>query len=326
MALAPFDRRTLLAGLSAALLTPLRALAQTRPPKQVLAFYYGWYGAPGHTTLDDAPEQPVGGPYDSLDPATIERQVNQARSAGLTGFIASWWGQGDRTDQQLPHLLDAAGKAGLDIAAYMEAATSADALSRDILYIYQTYGQHPAWLRLDGKPVIFLYDRVLQTLGLDGWQKARAQVEAAAPGALAFIATGNGPKQIAERAPVFDGVHIYDMPFYLSSPHTFEWLWRSSFYHSWVRAQKGLRVTTATVMPGYNDSKISNRPLPRPIVGRNNGRTLRDLFSAAIAADPDWILIVSFNEWHEGSEIEPSAQSGDRELKTCAAMTAKFLR
>ncbi len=325
MVLAPSpDRRSLLAGL-AALLLPLTTWAQARPQKQVLAFYYGWYGAPGHVTLDDAPEQPAGGPYDSLDPATIERQVKQAKSAGLTGFIASWWGRGDRTDQQLPHLLDTAKTAGLAIAAYVETADTPDNLCRDIVYIFQTYVSHPAWLRLDGKPVIFLYDRVLQGIGLDGWQKARALIEAAAPGALAFIATGNGPRQIAERTPFFDGLHIYDMPFYLAQPHTFAWLWRSGFYKSWVKAQKGLRVTTATVMPGYNDSKIPDRPPPRPIIDRNNGRTFRDLFGAVIAAKPDWILIVSFNEWHEGSEIEPSAQSGDRELKTCAAMSARFL-
>ncbi len=325
MVLALFpDRRRLLAGLAAAAFLPLRAFAQTRPPKQVLAFYYGWYGAGEHKTLDDAPDMPLGGPYDSLDPAVIARHVAEAREAGLTGLIASWWGQGDRTDQQLPHLLDAA--AGLHVSAYIEQGTTPETLGRDILYLYRTCGSHAAWLKLDGRPVIFLYDRVLQTLGIDGWQKARALVEAAAPGALAFVATGNGPKQIAERAPYFDGLHIYDMPFYLAEKHMFDWLWRLEFYHNWVKAQNGLHVTTATVMAGYNDSKIGGRPPPRPIVDRRNGQTFRDLWSAAISADPDWLLIVSFNEWHEGSEIEPSQQNGDRELKTCAGMSAKFRR
>ena len=324
MVLAPSpDRRSLLAGL-AALLLPLTTWAQARPQKQVLAFYYGWYGAPGHVTLDDAPEQPAGGPYDSLDPAVIARHVTEAKQAGLTGLIASWWGQGDRTDQQLPHLLD--GAAGLHVSAYIEQGTTPENLCNDILYLYRTYGGHGAWLKLDGRPVVFLYDRVLQTLGLDGWQKARALIEAAAPKAMAFIATGNGPHQIAERAPYFDGLHIYDMPFYLAEKHMFDWLWRFDFYHNWIKAQTGLRVTTATVMPGYNDSKVAGRPPPRPIVDRKDGRTFHDLWSAAAFADPDWMLIVSFNEWHEGSEIEPSRQYGDRDLKTSAEMAAKFLR
>jgi len=35
----------------------------------------------------------------------------------------------------------------------------------------------------------------------------------------------------------------------------------------------------------------------------------------AIKADPDWVLITSWNEWHEGSEIEPSWEDGDAYLK-----------
>lgn len=325
MALVHFSRRALLAALPA-LLTPLQALAQARPPRQVLAFYYGWYGADGHTTLDDAPDHPQDGPYDSLDPAVITRHTVLAKQAGLTGLIASWWGQGDRTDRQLGPLLDACAAQGLAVAPYVEVAASPEALAADIAYLFKAHGDHPAWLRLDGKPVIFLYDRVLQDLGLDGWNAARARVETARPDQLAFIATGNGRGQIAERAPAFDGVHIYDMPYYLAQKHDFAWFWRRHFYASYVKWQKGLRVTTATVMPGFDDRGVSGRTTPRPVVERKDGKTLAELFDAAIAARPDWILVVSFNEWHEGSEIEPSREYGDRELKTCAAMCARFLR
>jgi len=34
----------------------------------------------------------------------------------------------------------------------------------------------------------------------------------------------------------------------------------------------------------------------------------------AIKAKPDWVLITSWNEWHEGSEIEPSLEYGDKYL------------
>ena len=78
-------------------------------------------------------------------------------------------------------------------------------------------------------------------------------------------------------------------------------------------------------MPGYDDRAVPGRPLPRPVVNRDGGRLFADLWRAAIAADPDWILIVSFNEWHEGSEIEPSRETGSRELDTCRQMSARFL-
>ena len=320
--------------LTAAILAwPMRIVAAARPARQVLAFYYGWYGPgihwqdadPVRKTLADSPGYPETGTYDSLDAATIQRHVAQARDAGITGLICSWWGQGDRTDQQLKPLLDAAATVGLSITVYVENVTSPEALAAASLYNLQAYGDHPAWLKLNGKPVIFLYDRVLQTMGLDGWKRARAIIDAGAPGRLAVIATGNGRKQIAERGPLFAGVHIYDMAFYLAQKHPFAWLWRRQFYDGWVKYQKGLSVVTATVMPGYDDHLVTGRPAPRPLVDRDGGRLYRELWQAAIAAKPDWILIVSFNEWHEDSQIEPSVQYSEREMATTREMAARFL-
>ena len=59
----------------------------------------------------------------------------------------------------------------------------------------------------------------------------------------------------------------------------------------------------ATVLPGYNDKKIRS---PGAYLSRNNGSTYRYTWDAAIASNPDCILITSFNEWWEGTEIEPS--------------------
>ena len=46
----------------------------------------------------------------------------------------------------------------------------------------------------------------------------------------------------------------------------------------------------------------------------------------SLATRPDWVLITSWNEWHEGSEIEPSVENGDRELKTTRQFAPKFTR
>ncbi|MBW8881656.1 MAG: hypothetical protein JF615_09605 [Asticcacaulis sp.] len=263
-------RRAFLAGLTA-VLTPLAAFARPPPGKEVLAFYYGWYGSKAHWQNPGALHHPTSGTYDSHDPAIIARQIDQAKQAGITGLIVSWWGIVDPTDQQLALLLPAAAKAGLKIAAYVENAPTSAALAEQLLYLHKTYGA-------------------------------------------------------ASRAPFVDGVHIYDMAYYLAQKHDFAWLWRRQFYDRWVKYQKALKVTTATITPGYDDHLVPGRPPPRPVVNRDGGRLFRDLWRAAIAANPDWILIVSFNEWHEGSEIEPSAENGVRELQTCREMSARFLQ
>ncbi|HWU50781.1 MAG TPA: glycoside hydrolase family 99-like domain-containing protein [Asticcacaulis sp.] len=328
------DRRAVIAGLSLApILGALPASADAAPRrKEVLAFYYGWYATQSYSDIvlhwpPESPmlDTPVDGPYDSLDPAVIQRHAGQAKAAGLTGLVASWWGQGDRTDRQLPRLLDACHAQGLKVCAYVEQAGSVDSVAKDVLYLHERYAGHPAWLRLDDKPVIMFFDRLVQTLGLDGWDRARKAIEAKAPGALAFIGTANDEKEIAERRDHFDAVHIYSQQFAVAHPHLFRELWTRGHYHDWVRAQAGLAVTTATVLPGFDDHLIEGRPGKRPIVERDDGKAYGDLWLNASKADPDWIFVVSFNEWHEGSEIEPSAQYGDSYLKATADYSRAFL-
>lgn len=49
--------------------------------------------------------------------------------------------------------------------------------------------------------------------------------------------------------------------------------------------------------------KISVQELPRASWG------------VATASQPHWVLVTSFNEWHEVSEIEPSVEFGDQYLE-----------
>ena len=47
--------------------------------------------------------------------------------------------------------------------------------------------------------------------------------------------------------------------------------------------------------------------------------------SEAITAAPDWVLITSWNEWHEGSELEASVEYGSRILDSTTAFSREFL-
>jgi len=62
------------------------------------------------------------------------------------------------------------------------------------------------------------------------------------------------------------------------------------------------KTFVATVMPGYNDSQN--------VVNRQNGTYYALFWSIAKACSADGYTITSFNEWHEGTEIEPSIEYG----------------
>ena len=76
-------------------------------------------------------------------------------------------------------------------------------------------------------------------------------------------------------------------------------------------------------MPGWDNTYTQQSE--KYIRDRENGGFLRESFAGAAASGPNMILITSWNEWHEGSEIEPSAENGDRELQTTAEFARRFL-
>ncbi len=307
-------------------------------PRQVLAFYYGWYGNPqtsgrwvhwknvdeAKKNIDESTHFPRLGAYDSHDPKVVEQHCRWARDAGLTGFIATWWAQGDFHDQGLPLLLDTAKKHGLNITVYFEAVRPRDAPApdkavEDLIYILGRYGKHPAWLKVDGKPVVFIYGRAVGQIKVDGWQKVIEEVNRHSP--AVFIGD-----QISERAAkIFDGIHTYN-PTGRVAGKSVEQIreWAKTTYPQWVKTA-GEKIACVTVIPGYDDTELK-RPAPRPTTDRHGGQTYRTLWDEAIAAGPDWVLLTSWNEWHEGSEIEPSVENGDREWKTTREFARKFVK
>jgi glycoprotein endo-alpha-1,2-mannosidase len=61
------------------------------------------------------------------------------------------------------------------------------------------------------------------------------------------------------------------------------------------------------------------------VTERWGGETYRVLWEEAVAAHPDYVLITSWNEWHEGSEIEPSVEYGSLFLDETARFAGPFV-
>ena len=310
-------------------------------PRQVLAFYYPWYGNPGTSgywkhwekvdeqkkSIGRATNYPLLGPYDSHDPKVVEQHCRRAKQAGVTGFIVSWDTQNSFHDKGMPLLLDAAQKAGLTVTVLVERINGENNASnaqkrenalRDVLYLLERYGKHPAWLKVDGKPVQFIYNRAVRTLKLNGWLWVITEANRKYAGGAVFMGDPVAPNVLR----VFDGWFVYGIVGGTKgkSPDGIR-AYAKLRFPEWVKEG---RIACATVMPGFDDSK-SGRPAPRPVVERHDGQTYRALWEEAIAANPDWVLITSWNEWHEGTEIEPSVENGERELTTTAEFASKFL-
>jgi sugar phosphate isomerase/epimerase len=298
-------------------------------PKKVLAFYYGWYHAKSWRDVDEAKKYianvthyPLLGPYSSQDPKVLEQHCRWAKEAQIDGFIVSWWRPNDYNDKTLSMLLEVAEDFNLQVTAYFETVpdNKRETALKDVLYLLERYGKHKAWLKVNGKPVLFVYGRAVGQIGVAGWLWVINEVNRQYEGGAVFI----GDQISKPAARVFDGIHTYNPTGQTAGKSVDEIrLWARETFQRWVEIAGGDRIACVTIIPGYDDSKL-DRPKPRPITERHNGMTYRVMWEEAIKANPDWVIITSWNEWFEGSEIEPSVENGERELKTTAEYAPKF--
>ena len=238
------------------------------------AFYYPWFPESEHWATRYTPSF---GKYDSSNPRLLATHVAQARYAGLDAFIASYWGQGTPTARRLPLLLDAAARQGFHVAAYYEPESlptppSSAALREDFDSLHQR-AAHPAWLRVSGKPVLFVYN-----IGPEASCLAVSRLLAASHGRFYL------------NLKVFEGYR--DCP---DQPDS---------WHQYVPA-KGFdqqAAYSATVSPGFFKF---NELVPR--LPRDPTQFEADL-RRQVASGARWQLITSFNEWGEGTAVEPSQQ------------------
>jgi glycoprotein endo-alpha-1,2-mannosidase len=319
-------------------LSERRSRRWTQVPRKVLAFYYPWYGRPenhGHWVhwdnvrpeaheIANSTHYPAIGAYDSRDPATIDYHIHLAKSHGVDGFICSWWGQGTFEDGAFAKVLDRAEESSFEVTIYWETvpgegrAKIARAVD-DLLYILERYGSHPAFLKVDSKPVIFVYGRVMGQIDMSEWPEVITLTQECYGEDFLLIADGYQESY----ARLFDGIHTYNICGWVQGKTADELRDYSSksFARAVEIAKSCARLSCITIIPGYDDTKIRT---PGINAGRLGGEVYRVLWEQAIAADPDWILITSWNEWHEGSEIEPSWEYGDQYIKITGEYSRRF--
>jgi hypothetical protein len=290
--------------------------AQADAERLVLAFYYPWFD--GNTwksgKVPDVPQTL----YNSDDHAAMARHIEQAQGAGIDAFVLNWWGKGNRTEKNLKALLDVAAQKGFRMAVDFDINSpvmgGVDSYADNLRYLHAVHAAHPAYLHYGGRPVVFFYN--VSRLPVATWQSLRDQVD---PGRNAlWIAEGTDLKYQS----VFDGHHLYSItwPNRIPPAQTLpKWGDRVRNYN---REHGTTKLWVATVMPGYDDRKV--RPGSGFARSRDGGEYYRQCWQAAISSKPHWVVINSFNEWAEGSYIEPSQAFGRLYLDLTREWTDRF--
>ncbi len=291
--------------------------AQSAADPLVFAFYYTWFdeNSWSYDRLSDLPAET----YVSRDRGVMGRHIDQAKGAGIDAFLVAWYGPGggNQTEGNLSALLEEAAARGFKIGILFETNSPFFGGLGDVTAALQhaaaSHFNHPAYLRVDGRPVVFFWRPTIY--GVDAWAGVRSQVD---PGRSAlWISEGTNTAYLS----VFDGHHLYSNTW---SPPADLYAVNQKFAGlvDQARRQQGAaRYWVATAMPGYNDVRARPGGFAQD---REGGGYYARSWQAAIASRPNWVVITSFNEWPEGSYIEPSAAFGDQYLGLTAHWSAQF--
>lgn len=307
-----------------------RPIDHTRDSRLVLAQYFAWYDGNGWNDCNiSAGDRPLE-PYNSDDPAAIARHVQMAGDIGLDGFLLHWFAPGDRTDRNFETLLaQSQGRSFASTIVFSRHIWNGGGATRQSIvealrYLMERYSSHPNFLKVEGKPVLFFIDLYRTPAGPSPqqfWADVRDEID---PQRQAWwIAEGLDPSYLA----VFDGLFVFKIT-HADYPNDYlkdsRWAGR---VRQWAKQTGQPKFWLATISPGWDDLRAGCRPdvrVPNTLHRRDreDGALYQATFDAAMQSNPDWLLLSSFNEWVEGSYIEPSVQYGDKYMQ----MTQEFVR
>ncbi len=286
------------------------------------------------------------GLYSSLDQATMRHHLTEIKNeAHINTIIVSYWGgRGDenisKEQAQAEHdylhkLFSVAEELGVYIVFHLEPykdRTASSALN-DVRFLIDTYGGSSAFYRVrrsdllptvkdrtvsnanDDKhdpmvPLFYVYDSYL--IRAQEWKTAvdqliRAPVtdtdgetQRSYDSILIGLYTERFSSEQFFKSAGFDGFYTY----FGATRFTF-----GSTPSNWASmrefAQKHNLVFIPSVAPGYIDVRI--RPWnDANLRKRQNGKYYDDMWQSAIDSKASIVTVTSYNEWHEGTQIEPA--------------------
>lgn len=287
---------------------------------------WGWHWTMDRTNPDHGAlashDRPTLGPYDSGDPAVISTQVALMKAAGIDGAIIDWNGPDGFDDYAMIHrntglLIAELRKAGLKFALCVEdnpghrfmmerKFTRAEATAK-VAAAFAWADQHwladPNYVRLAGGPVLFVFGP--QYLEETEWTAIRAGMKR---NPLVFALPH------LSRRPGIDGAFAW-VP--VSEGRAIDAAATLAEHAALYAAEKQAgRLFVAAAFPGYRDYYAeagAGKSYGR--IDYREGKTFAETFDQAMASGAPIVQIATWNDYGEGTGVEPTVGRGTRDIE-----------
>ena len=289
----------------------------------VLAFYYNWFDENSWTPskVPDFPAQT----YVSRDRAAMARHIDQAKAAGIDALVVNWCGpqeqQPDR-DQPARHVGRGGGPRFPDCSGcgpeFAVLRSAGDDPGCDEHLAQRRMRNHSAYLKVERQTggVFLPPESPVQH------ERLGADPERGRPGPRNSLWIEEGT-WMCRRCRCLTATICIRCPGQIART----WAIRPTSSPSGC----GRRLPHCGRSEGlcrHRHARLRrSQDWPRQrgfAVGREDGAYYARSWQAAIGSAPDWIVITSFNEWPEGTYIEPSQAYGNLFLDLTAQWSAAF--
>lgn len=335
----------------AALISSLVCLprATGAAPKAVMVYYmpwftakpyrdsWGWHWTMNHFNpdiLNASGERqiaswyyPLIGPYDSSDPAVLEYHVLLMKLAGVDGVIVDWYGSVNYLDYGINNeatvkLFQYTRKAGLKFAICYEDQTlqhmvdgsnlsAADAIphaQQEMLYLQGHFFSDPSYLRLKGEPVLLNFGPQY-FMASSNWTDI-----------FSVLAPSNRPAFFTEDNRLPAGVGAFSWPpmWISQAPGTGGVLSGAAlkgYLADFSRKAVAWPAFISSAFPRFHD--IYQRAGVRNYwgyLGDRGGETFGETLGRGMTNSSAILQIVTWNDFGEGSMVEPTREYGYRDL------------
>jgi hypothetical protein len=329
--------RALVAGFVVWTASTLRAAPPTESPDPgkrplILVHYMPWYSAKlaspqwgWHWTMNvfdpEKQEQgrrsiashyyPLIGPYDSGDPVVLEYHLLLMKLAGIDGVIADWYGLSNHFSYPVEHrntgaLFQAADRLRLKYAVCYEdhtigklveagklaAAERVKHARAEVDWLRKNWFARPAYLRIANRPLFLSF-------GFDGLTDPEWEV--------VFADEADKPVYLSEHRRRSIAAGAFDWPVPKDFPASLD---------RYYRALAEWPVSMPVAFPRFHDIYAeANVHASWGNIPDDDGRTWAITLQRALKSGAPFVQIATWNDWGEGTGIEPTEEFGYRDLE-----------
>jgi len=299
---------------------------EARPTSQVWGWHWTMNAFDPESVVDGrrsiaAKLYPAIGPYDSSDPHVLEYHLLLMKLAGIDGVVIDWYGRADLWDYAQIHrcaeqLVGQAARLGLKVAVCYEDRTiamlvkegkiPADATvahaAADVRWLAEHWFGLDNYVRSRGRPVLLSFGHE----GLSEAEWPRCLEQAAVP--VAYFSE-HERRQGAEGG--------FDWPIPAEGMAGVDRFLRGS-----QRWPARIPVAFPRFLDIYAEAKVHPSWGTIPDDG---GATFRKTLERALKAKPPFVQIATWNDWGEGTAIEPSKEYAARDLEVVQELRRRHL-